>query len=79
MKLTTLDATKPLVVIDLQYGILALPGVRPVDDIVPRAASLAMAFRHRGLPVVLVTARSAAAPLTWPADSGPADSLIPDY
>ncbi len=55
MALTTMDAKPALVVIDLRNGILAVPTVHPVDEIVPRAASLAAAFRCHGLPVVLVS------------------------
>lgn len=42
-----------LVVIDLQKGIVAVPAVHPIDEIVQRAPSLATAFRRHGLPVVL--------------------------
>ncbi len=54
MALTTIDTKPALVVIDLQKGIVAVPAVHPVDEIVQRAASLATAFRRHGLPVVLV-------------------------
>src|SRR5260370_10236493 len=54
MALSTLDPKPARVVIDLQKGILALPVVHPVDEIVQRAASLAAAFRRHHLPVVLV-------------------------
>ncbi len=56
MPITTLDPTTALVVIDLQLGILALPTVHPIPDVVANAAALANAFRRRELPVVLVTA-----------------------
>ncbi len=49
-----MDSKPALVVIDLQRGILAVPAVHPVDEIVQRAASLATAFRRHHLPVVLV-------------------------
>ncbi|MHB1491775.1 isochorismatase family protein YecD [mine drainage metagenome] len=55
MALTTLDPTTALLVIDLQNGVLALPAVHPVDEVVSRAGELADAFRAHGLPVVLVT------------------------
>ena len=67
MTLTTMDAKPALVVIDLQQAILALPGVHPVDDIVPRAASL------RTCPA---SAASAAAPVTSRADSGRAQTHL---
>ena len=54
MTLSTMDTKPALVVIDLQKGILAVPAVHPLDEIVQRAASLATAFRRHGLPVVLV-------------------------
>jgi nicotinamidase-related amidase len=55
MPLSTLDDTPALVVIDLQRGVVTVPTVHPADEVVGRAASLAAAFRSRGLPVVLVT------------------------
>jgi nicotinamidase-related amidase len=54
MALSTLDTKTALVVIDLQKGLLSIPTVHPMDEIVQRAASLAAAFRRHGLPVVLV-------------------------
>jgi nicotinamidase-related amidase len=56
LALTTMDANAALVLIDLQKGIMGLPTVHPIDDIVQRLASLARAFRGHGLPVVLVNA-----------------------
>jgi nicotinamidase-related amidase len=41
-----------LVLIDLQYGITALPTAHPADDIVLRSAALANACREHHLPVV---------------------------
>jgi nicotinamidase-related amidase len=52
--LTQLDKTAALVVIDLQKGVLQIPAVHPLGEIVDRTAQLARAFRERGLPVVLV-------------------------
>ena len=54
MALTTLDPKAALVVIDLQKGITAMPGVPALDDVIRRSAGLAAAFRRHGLPVVLV-------------------------
>ena len=54
MALTSLDAKTTLLLIDLQNGIVALPTVHPIKDVVERASALAEAFRRRGLPVVLV-------------------------
>ena len=54
MPITTLDPRTALVVIDLQNGIAAYPTVHAMDGVIERSASLAAAFRQRGLPVVLV-------------------------
>lgn len=54
MPITTLDPSTALVVIDLQRGILAMPTAHPAADVVAKAAAMAKAFRHRGLPVALV-------------------------
>ena len=54
MALTTLDPRPALIVVDLQKGIVNVPAVHPVAEIVERSARLADAFRQRGLPVVLV-------------------------
>jgi len=52
--LTTLDLQTALIVIDLQKGIVGLPLVHPIDDVVKRSSALIDAFRAQGLPVVLV-------------------------
>lgn len=54
MALTVLDPKTALVVVDLQKGVAAYPAVHPIEGVVRRAATLAAAFRGRGLPVVLV-------------------------
>ena len=54
MSLTTLDPITALIVIDLQKGIVALPTVHPVAEVIDHAAALAAAFRRHQLPVVLV-------------------------
>jgi nicotinamidase-related amidase len=54
MALTALDPKTALIVIDLQKGIVALPGVHPIREVVQQARLLADAFRRHGLPVVLV-------------------------
>jgi nicotinamidase-related amidase len=56
MPLTKLDTTTALIVIDLQKGIVGLPSVHPVAEILKHAGALAEAFRRHGLPVVLVNA-----------------------
>jgi nicotinamidase-related amidase len=60
MPLTKLDAVAALIVIDLQKGLIAIPTVHPINEIVNRAAKLARAFRERSLPVVLVNVRGVA-------------------
>jgi len=54
MAITTFDAKTALIVIDLQNGIVSLPAVHSISDIVKHASALADAFRSHGLPVVLV-------------------------
>jgi nicotinamidase-related amidase len=54
MALTTLDPNTALIVVDLQKGIVGLPVIHPIGDIIERCRALADAFRARGLPVALV-------------------------
>ena len=54
MPLSTLDANTGLIIVDLQKGIINLPTIHPIADIIGHARALADAFRARGLPVVLV-------------------------
>lgn len=54
MTVTIIDPKIALLVIDLQQGIVALPSIHPIADVVARAAALAAAFRRHRLPVVLV-------------------------
>ena len=56
MPLTQLDSKAALIVVDLQKGILGLPAVHPIGEMVERTAQLARAFRQRRWPVVLVNA-----------------------
>jgi nicotinamidase-related amidase len=74
MPLTQLDPVVALVVIDLQKGVLGLPGV---SEIVSRTANLARSFRAKGLPVVLVNVTAAAPGRTDIAR--PLSSLPPDW
>jgi len=77
LPLTQLDSVPALIVIDLQKGIVGLPAVHPMADIVGRTARLARAFRERGLPVVLV---NATAPAPGRTDAGrPKYSFPPDW
>ena len=54
MALTTLDPNTALIVVDLQKGIIGLPVIHPIGDIIERCRALADAFRERDLSVVLV-------------------------
>jgi nicotinamidase-related amidase len=77
MPLTKLDTTAALIVIDLQKGIVAMPTVHPIGEIIGRSARLARAFRDRHLPVVLV---NVTAPPPGRTDAGmPKFSLPPDW
>ncbi|WP_424217146.1 hydrolase (plasmid) [Streptomyces sp. BI20] len=61
MTLTAIDPTSALVVIDLQHGILAIPGSPyPGGEVLARSVRLADAFRAAGRPVVLVRVTTAA-------------------
>lgn len=60
MPITTLDPKTALVVIDLQRGVLALPGSPyPTSEVLARTVELAEAFRTHDLPVILVRVTSA--------------------
>jgi nicotinamidase-related amidase len=52
--MATLDAKTALILIDLQNGIVAMPGAHPMQGVIRQAAALAAAFRAHDLPVVLV-------------------------
>ena len=54
MAITTIDSRTALIVVDLQKGIMDHVTAGPIGDVVANAATLAGAFRRRGLPVVLV-------------------------
>jgi len=54
MALSTLDPKTALIIIDLQKGIVSLPTVHAVAEVVKQARVLADAFRSHGLPLVLV-------------------------
>ncbi|MEV1022078.1 hydrolase [Streptomyces sp. NPDC050264] len=61
MPVTTLDPTSALVVVDLQNGIMGIPGApHSTADVLERTVRLADAFRAQGLPVVLVRVTFAA-------------------
>ncbi|OON81341.1 isochorismatase family protein [Streptomyces tsukubensis] len=73
MSATILDEKTALVVVDLQKGIVGLPTAHPAADVVERSATLAAAFRAKGLPVVLVRVTGGAPGRT----EGPASSARP--
>ncbi len=54
MAVTALDPKTALIVVDLQKGLVALPGAEAINAVVAQAAALADAFRAHALPVVLV-------------------------
>jgi nicotinamidase-related amidase len=58
--LTIIDPDTALIVIDLQQGIVSLPTVHPIADVLKHARALADAFRHHDLPVVLVNVEAGA-------------------
>ncbi|MEV5600920.1 isochorismatase family protein [Streptomyces sp. NPDC052299] len=71
MTATVLDPNTALIVVDLQKGITALPTAHPSAGVVANAATLADAFRAKGLPVVLVRVTGGAPGRTeGPARSG---------
>lgn len=61
MPLAPLDPTVALIVVDLQRGVVALPTVHPVGEVIANSARLAKAFRKKGLAVVLVNVDGAPA------------------
>ena len=72
MALTTLDLHTALIVVDLQKGIVGLPVIHPIGDVIERASALADVFRERGLPVVLVNVAGGAPGRTeQPRPAGP--------
>lgn len=72
MTITTIDPKTALVLIDLQKGITSLPVAHPIDGVIRNAAALAIAWRARGLPVVLVNVTGGAPGRTQaPRFSGP--------
>ncbi|MBN8987263.1 MAG: isochorismatase family protein [Rhizobiales bacterium] len=54
MALTTLDPNTALIVVDLQKGLVGVPVIHPIGEVVERSRALADSFRARRLPVVLV-------------------------
>ncbi len=54
MTVTMLDSKTALIIVDLQKGIVTLPSVRPIGEVIQNASVLADAFRRHRLPVVLV-------------------------
>jgi len=54
MPVTTIDEQTALIVPDLQKGIINLPSIQPISDVINRCCALIDAFRQHGLPIVLV-------------------------
>ena len=54
MPLSQLDPNTALIVVDMQKGIVTLPAVDPIAQVIERVQELLTAFRDRNLPVVLV-------------------------
>jgi nicotinamidase-related amidase len=52
--ITEIDSKTALILIDLQNGIVALPLVHSVDEVIAKSAELLAAFRAKNLPVVIV-------------------------
>lgn len=83
MPLTAIDSNTVLIVIDLQKGIVAMPTATPSSEIVAKAATLAKAFRAKGLPVVWVNVEGSAPgrtespkmPQPWPTEFS---ELVPE-
>jgi nicotinamidase-related amidase len=83
MPLAPLPRESALVLVDLQYGITAMPTIHPAEEIVDRAARLAHAFRARKLPVALIRvafAADGADAVRVPVDEQPPPMAIgPDF
>jgi len=60
MTISTLDQQTALIVVDLQKGIVGLPSIHPMEDVIGNARALAETFRAHGLPVVLVNVAGSA-------------------
>lgn len=54
MPYTALDPNTALIVVDLQKGIVGSSFSHPIEPVVEQSCALLQAFRHYGLPVVLV-------------------------
>lgn len=83
MTISTVDPTTALIVIDLQRGIVAMPTVHDVTDVVNNAVAMADAFREKGLPIIWVNVDAGAPGRTEdtnPRRNPPADwaDLIPE-
>lgn len=46
---TTLDPNTALIIVEIQQGIIGLPGIHPIGDIIGRPRELADAFRERDM------------------------------
>jgi nicotinamidase-related amidase len=59
--ITELDKNTALILIDLQKGIVGLPLVHPIEDVLTNSAKLVAAFRKAGLPIIIVNVNPAGA------------------
>lgn len=82
MPITAIDPKTALVVIDLQNGIMQIPGTpHSSTDVLARTVELADAFRARDLPVVLVRvsfAADGADAAPGRTDAGPSQRELPE-
>ncbi|QCB43298.1 cysteine hydrolase [Sphingomonas sp. PAMC26645] len=60
MAVTLLDPKAALLIVDLQKGLRGLPTVHPMDAVIGNARRLALGFRSKSLPVVIITVAGAA-------------------
>lgn len=54
MALTIIDPKTALLVVDLQKGLIGLPFIHPIADVLAQTRALLDAFRDRNLPVALI-------------------------
>lgn len=62
--ITAIDKNSALILIDLQKGIVKMELAHPVEPVLQNAATLAHAFREKGLPIILVNVNPFGAPWT---------------
>jgi nicotinamidase-related amidase len=75
--ITAIDKNTALVLIDLQNGIIKMPVMHPIQDIIEKSALLVAAFRKAGLPVVLVNVNPVGMKRTRTEQPSPAMTDLP--